>query len=179
MSIFLVNNISAQVTLNADDPTLKETLDWIREKLTANANFSPSKGSAIQTVFGFEAKQFDSCEISFVERMHITGLPDRPGSLISITLGDLDPDAITLNSGLKEGTPNTRWSPIWQILLKVAANKPPIKSQTITRENRGGSIYSVMSYPISINDEGIGKRLVTAFSHAARLCRQQTVKEPF
>jgi hypothetical protein len=156
------------------EPTLQETLAWLREKLPVNGTFSPEpmSPSDSQLQITFEQTQFDSCNVSWVSNTGIEGASN-VGTIyvkISMSLGDLDASSLVVK-------PIPLGKDAVAIEFKTTDEKKSIKQEW--GRKLGGKIEDSSGYFIILKDAEIATRIVNGLKHAIPLCRKEKEKEPF
>jgi len=172
---------------DAGGPSLKETLDWLREKIPLASNHyiftgvwggGPTKDVTLRTV----PVRFDSCTVSFdlTEVDVWAAYRDRP--IVSTTrqvvpLGALTGSRVMKNSirlSLDSSNKIEKQVEEWNVYLNTASKV--ILSETHEDLNNSTKSESVNFAFLGFYEESIANRVLEAFKHAAELCRG---KEPF
>lgn len=115
--LFLTTQEAAQNSSSQEkSPTLKETLDWLKEKLTAYASFTETLANR-DTVQKVDLVSFDGCTLNYryVHRAASIGLELQ--QIITFSLGDIDPSKLKLDG--KDGH--------FTLTLYTVDSKPKIK----------------------------------------------------
>jgi hypothetical protein len=167
-----------------DGPSLKETLDWLKEKIPLAANHSVFTGVlfpkdvTVRTV----PTHFDSCTVSFdyTEVEIFEKHRDRPivtTTRQTVPLGAVsgtkvinDSVPLSLNDAHEIDKKVDRWIVSLDTTSKLVLSETHEDlSNTTTSESQNFAI-------LVFYDESIANRVAAAFKHAADLCRK---KEPF
>ena len=153
------------------EPTLAETLSWLREKLTAHApnEIRSEDGRLLGT--WFKLVRFEDCELTWREEMYT-----EKGTLAgetTIHLGDVDPAGTKIQQDFL-----TR---LYFLDLHVPAGKSLVRHRVLSGDR------AVMSFAdetgrLRFKEVDMARRIDRAFAHAAHLCavaRNKNRKEPF
>jgi hypothetical protein len=168
-------------------PSLKETLDWLKEKLPLASNhyivelswpilFNGSKTKDINlrtTPIRFDSCTviFDLTEVDTWEKFHerpITTATRYTVPLGAITGGTVDADNVILS--IPDSKKLDRW------IVDLSTSSKVVLDETHEDVNNTTKSQSQKWAFIIFYDESVAKRVLEAFKHAADLCR---VKEPF
>lgn len=172
---------------DSDKPSLKETLDWLKERLPLGATnyveyyrdqtFAWNRQSTVWS--------FDSCTVEFgsVDNWVVTLAT---GQVVDsdltmrymVPLGRLTGVVVERHENSKYFVGGERWSyelsmfsnpnEIRRAVSNTIPSVPPVPTKTITTDR--ASLY--------FSEESIAQRAKSAFLHASDLCRSQ-VREPF
>jgi hypothetical protein len=178
----LVGTASAAET--SGGPSLKETLDWLKEKIPLGIvhYVDASQGLALAITDQNTVWSFDSCTVvlgsvaTMMDESHPDPVPGVITTRYTLPLG-------VLTGGVVQRTVNhlalpskfvsgERWG-YWLYLNgaeEISFTKSLSGSQTLSDS------YTTDSLCLIFNDESLAQRVLQAFNHAAALCRKQ---EPF
>jgi hypothetical protein len=150
-------------------PTLKETCDWLREKLMASAGGTFAPGG-VASEEKYDEFKFEGCAVSFRSIFKIKGkLPFEKDSQTSFSLSDIDPATVAFFK--VEKTPG-----LLGVSMKTESGADKVTVKTLSRA-AGEGIKRTSSISITIPDEAIARRVAKAFQQASTLCRSR--KEAF
>lgn len=150
-------------------PSLKETLDWLKENIPLAAmHYVSSLGGTKDVTRRTIATRFDSCTISFdnVEVSIYEKYPHDPVTEVSrytVPLG-------ALKGGKINGICKECWAVYLEADSNVILNEDHVDLGNTTKSDAGKYAFLIFK------DESIAQRVLKAFLHAADLCRG---KEPF
>jgi len=154
----------------AQQPTLKESLDWLSSQLTSHASFSLGSGSTAYSQT-FEPLSFNSCDLKW-RINHQNSWSNEIGiEEYSVDAGAIQTDQIV--------TINANSPRPWILELRA---KDGFHYQDVTKVGaieRRGKIDNPASirFMFAETDKDLLPRLTKAFTRAAELCRER--KEPF
>ena len=181
----LVGTTSAAET--SGGPSLKETLDWLKEKLPLGpvhyvVDPRSNNGTTYSVTDQSTVWSFDSCTVVFGTVSTLTPnsqfrlVPIVSTARFTLPLGVLTGGTV----GQAENPPNS-WAPFvsgerWSYLLTLMAKE--LISVALLSSGPGSTSDSNTTNRVSLtfNDESLAQRVLEAFNHAAALCRK---KEPF
>src|SRR5215216_6813956 len=106
------NNASSQ----GNAPSLKETLDWLKEKLTAYASFTETIANR-DTIQKVDLVNFDGCTLTYRYARRAASIGLELIQTYTFSLGDIDSSKVKIES--KEGH--------YFLMLYALDNKPRIK----------------------------------------------------
>lgn len=162
-----------QAKAQGNNPTLKETVVWLKTQLVNRASFSVGKGESVATQ-SFEPISFEDCELKWRQIYQMKSpmlAPTAYGSEITFNLSSLQEEKTRIS-------PNDSVRPLsFEIFAKGG-----FRRQSITKEKEAetrGAISNPESivFVFSEDDRDLLPRISKALSYAAGLCRKQ--KEPF
>lgn len=144
---------------DANNSTLKETLDWLKKQIAKNAaGVSVTGGSEMLTL-----TKFDSCKIEFqITPQNVAQLT----LLYSVNLKDLEPGAVELT---KSG--DRLWLRFSTRERKQVINLDYRDSRTGDRKFSTSRPLDSASFSLRKND--LGPEMKEALSHAIKLCQMQ------
>ena len=171
----------------SDGPSLKETLDWLKEKIplgTVHFEHSLSDGERAY-VYSVNRQStvwsMDSCLVvigelsSSMPVSHPNGVPDVITVRYTLPLGVLaggyvvhEPATAQQVSPLlvgNNGRTTFGWNGPKEISLAVSMSGPSPRSEASTTDH----LFLIF------NDESLAQRVLQAFNHAASLCRKKEV----
>lgn len=159
------------------EPSLEETLTWLKEKLEASLSSSRVVGRGAVSNDTFEAKPFSSCEVgwqsTFSATTSVSGVGIGPqGKRSSGNLGSIDPTRTKITT-----TPSVTY--LFLFIRKDANGFLEEDFETrLGREvklsaARSGLLIFQFRQPV----EGVVPRIAKAFEHASELCAMK--REPF
>lgn len=179
-------NASANSDQQSGGPSLKETLDWLKEKvpLAASHYVVELSGSPWESLMGrtkdvtlrTAATRFESCTIifDFTETEVWEKYPRTP--IVSKTRHTVPLGALTGGTIVRDNVPlsDAKQLEAWLLLLHATSKV----SLAETHEDLKNTTKSESRNWVGIifYEEAIARRVLDAFTHAARLCRG---KEPF
>lgn len=154
-------------------PSLADTADWLKDKLTVYANYSKDKGQDIDLT-KVEEVSFNGCTLSFkkIKKLTTEGFSTLDSQVTyTIVLGDLDPAKVKVETDKET---NRGFISLYTVDEKK-------KIQLRVRSSVVGSYMdkSGLDSEVSIlfRDAVVAERVAKAFAHAIQLCKGQ--KEPF
>jgi hypothetical protein len=170
---------TAPATQQGGGPSLKETLDWLKEKLPIGVvQFSwLENGRTWNYVSRLKAWDLESCTITVGTEM-TTGTnqynPPPGTTRYTIPLGSLIKGMIQKHNVLS--APNTQVvsgdSVEFRLSFFSSGNQIVMQVNSVS----GSKAVSQDYFNLPFNDESVARRVMDAFNHAAELCRK---REPF
>jgi hypothetical protein len=187
----LLNNLHEAMTLEqmrqelgsttssfpSSGPTLKETLDWLREKLPlAGGQYVIDLVNKEETSRTIPVR-FDSCTV--VYDYNEVAVWKKSGTYINLTTRYTVPLGAVQKTDIMDISRDLSFSPrkkihIWAVILKSGSND--ILEETHYSDSDRTKTESQNHALVFFFDKSIAQRVADAFSHAAGLCRG---KEPF
>jgi hypothetical protein len=162
--------------LHGGGPSLKETLDWLKEKMplaTVNYVIRSDKGWDFQISISSRVFSLDSCTGvlgSAVNSGHAEPYTSRYtvplGALIGFSVERVDESHQSDNDTFISGD---RW--MYRLLLTTKSKDISVVTHTTINATDTSNLMV-----LCFNDESLANRVMEAFKHAADLCRR---KEPF
>jgi hypothetical protein len=180
--IHAVQRNTSQNTQRRSTPSLKETLDWLKEKLT-EAGYTNAKSSASSKDIDMErieGVRYEGCNISYKE-ISVMGNPEvfqsTFVSAIELPLKEIDPLAVKIH-------PTTGKNQIYVLKLyslkrrsKFKVGRTTIFIKYGTPSSEPGEIAYTSEIWLRFEEQEMANRVAKAFIHAIKSC--QAVKEPF
>lgn len=144
---------------SGDSAKLKETTDWLKEKLLKHINLFELKDNRLIKA---DRVQFDGCKMTLLE-IESSDMPGR-GRMssqreVTIPLKDIDPSKITAM--------NYRGNP--SVVIETKDRKPKIDVQIVSPGI--GSRKQFELYVLSFRDKAISFEVAKKLSEAATLCQ--------
>jgi hypothetical protein len=177
-----------------DGPSLKETLDWLRDKIMlSTANYKrrfrvPTTGDVViePVTLGGAVVSMESCKIVFgdVQITTVEQYPEwQPMSIkttYTVSLGNLSDWSVVK-------APSDGWSTYTFVsgeewgyrLLLSSASKDIYRLMWFSDPQPHTMAANVDSLNLFFNDESLARRVAGAFHHAADLCKKDGPREPF
>ena len=178
---------TARVGTTTSDPSLKDTLDWLKETIPLTTRqFSASmSGRSVVYIVKDKVWSLDSCRVTLGEEVTIT---DRDSVGVDVKRGNIPLGAlIQVNverhpniwefrkdvyfvSGEKFAYAVSLKTKSTDIVHETISTYPKLQLNNVVVTSR------VDSFDIGFSDESLAQRVAKAFLHAANLCRKD---EPF
>lgn len=155
----------------SDNPSLEETLSWLREKLTT---YAPNEiRSADGRLLGtwFKLVRFEGCELTWREETYT-----EKGTLSGETtlhLGDLNPEGAKIQQDFLSG--------LYFLDLYTLTGKSLIRHRVLS-DDKEIMPFTDETARLRFRDMDMARRVDRAFAHGARLCaaaRNSNRQEPF
>jgi hypothetical protein len=175
--------VGSSAVRKSDGPSLKETLDWLKEKIPlGTVRYLQSMHNDVSSINGQATVwSLDSCKVvvgditSMTPESHPNGVTTVFTARYTLPLGVLTLGAVVRTENTVEGfsfVSGEQWGYRVlliggkEILFTRSTSGPPPLSDSITTDR----------FWLTFNDESLAQRVLEAFKHAAALCRE---KEPF
>jgi hypothetical protein len=171
-------------------PSRKETFDFLKETIPANAYYKGMSKSGVAFDYRVEDVQFDGCTMAVKSVTVMTVNDEAGGSAFTIVNTNNDVDKVALNNldvrqvavKIPESTPPVTSGVM--ISMHTLNNQDLVHSHSETRSYStvsGSSAYAkdmdFSSIQIYFTDKDMASRIAHAFEHAIGLCAAK--KEPF
>jgi hypothetical protein len=158
-------------------PSLKETLDWLKEKILLGNIHYVTTANAVNVQSA--AWGMDSCTVVFGLVMTYTP-NNRPASKSSVYTYRYTVPLGAVKGGSVEQRQNARdfvSGEQWRYEVSIPTKSKEISLTMFTSDsNEQPQTRNSDTSGLWFNDDSVAQRVLTAFSHAAELCRR---KEPF
>ena len=172
--------VGSSAVRKSDGPSLKETLDWLKEKIPlGTVRYLQSMQNNLSSINGQGTVwSLDSCKVivgditTMTPESHPNGVTTVFTARYTLPLGVLTGGAVMRTENTVEGfsfVSGEQWGYRVlliggkEILFTRSTSGPPPLSDSITTDR----------FWLTFNDESLAQRVLEAFKHAAALCREK------
>lgn len=159
-------------SMQAAEPTMQETADWLTKNLPAKANYSGGDGQGETSFAVTEASVSDCvCKFSTTHQIGVKGGLLKPmvtKQRVSVPFASIAAEKIRLETNA------TNTPPQFSLWLPIANDAKLITTEDAIRRTAELRALTVLYF----GDKPTAERFVKAFKRLAALC-QQSAKEPF
>jgi hypothetical protein len=161
------------------EPSLDETLAWLKEKIIASAFYNHQSGDSDEKLFTsykVESINFEGCSVSIKSVYKDSFLTDPTITTTTfeskVALTDLNPSRVEVNQ-------RKDLSERYDLAIHTLNNEPKVQTHMLSQKGLKvrNNDSAAAQLDITFSDKEIADRTAKAFIHAIKLC--QLKREPF